>query len=281
MRKLTMLGTGSAMVTHCYNTCFFIENEDGSLFLTDAGGGNTILRQLECAGFTYQHCHHLFVTHGHTDHILGVIWVLRKIADLMNKGKYDGVFHVICHDVVCQMLMTFTQLTLKKKDFARIGSVQQDGRGILFHVVRDGERLDLPFAQLIAFDIQSTKAKQFGYELTYPDGLRLTCLGDEPYSEHERIYAAGADWLLSEAFCKYEDRERFRPYEKNHSTVKEASELAETLQVKHLLLYHTEDKTIETRRQAYAAEARLYYHGPVYVPDDLETIVLDDKTEQA
>ena len=46
MRKLTMLGTGNAMVTKCYNTCFYVTLENGALFLTDAGGGNGILRQL-------------------------------------------------------------------------------------------------------------------------------------------------------------------------------------------------------------------------------------------
>ena len=39
MRKLTMLGTGNAMVTKCYNTCFYVTLDDGALFLTDAGGG--------------------------------------------------------------------------------------------------------------------------------------------------------------------------------------------------------------------------------------------------
>ena len=45
MRKLVILGTGFAMATKCFNTCFFLELDDGSLFLTDAGGGNGILRQ--------------------------------------------------------------------------------------------------------------------------------------------------------------------------------------------------------------------------------------------
>ena len=120
MRKLTMLGTGCAMVTHCYNTCFFIENEEGSLLLTDAGGGNTILRQLELTGFDYGRCHHMFVTHGHTDHVLGVIWVIRKVADLMNKGKYEGSFHIYCHDVVKEMLLTMTKMTLKKKEMTKL-----------------------------------------------------------------------------------------------------------------------------------------------------------------
>jgi len=269
MRKLTMLGTGSAMVTHCYNTCFFIENEDGSLLLTDAGGGNTILRQLELTGFDYARCHHMFVTHGHTDHVLGVIWVIRKVADLMNKGKYEGTFTIYCHDVVKDMLLTMTRMTLKKNDFARIGD------GIELREVKDGETVALPFARLTAFDICSTKAKQFGYALDYADGMRLTCLGDEPFNEHDRAYAEHADWLLSEAFCKYADRERYKPYEKHHSTVKEASELAASLGAKHLVLYHTEDKTIATRKRDYTAEAAQYYDGVVCVPDDLETIVLE------
>ena len=53
----------------------------------------------------------------------------------------------------------------------------------------------------------------------------------------------------------YGDRERFQPYKKNHSTVKEASELAETLGVKNLVLYHTEDSDIAHRKERYTKEA--------------------------
>ena len=41
------------------------------------------------------------------------------------------------------------------------------------------------------------------------------------------------------------------------------------------MLYHTEDKTIATRKRDYTAEAAQYYDGVVCVPDDLETIVLE------
>ena len=43
--ELTMLGTGSALVTECYNTCFVLQTDTTAL-LVDAGGGNGILRQL-------------------------------------------------------------------------------------------------------------------------------------------------------------------------------------------------------------------------------------------
>ena len=146
MRKLTMLGTGNAMVTKCYNTCFYVTLDDGALFLTDAGGGNGILRQLELTGFDYQKCHHMFVTHGHTDHVLGVIWVMRKVADLMNKGKYEGEFHIYCHDVVREMLLTMTKMTLKKKDFARVGT------SIFLHELKDGSVVNFEGVQLTAFE---------------------------------------------------------------------------------------------------------------------------------
>ena len=46
--KLTILGTGNAKVTKCYNTCFVL-NKDKEYFMIDGGGGNTILKQ-ESAG---------------------------------------------------------------------------------------------------------------------------------------------------------------------------------------------------------------------------------------
>ena len=39
--NITMLGTGNAMVTECYNTCFVLEDGDKHL-LVDGGGGNTL-----------------------------------------------------------------------------------------------------------------------------------------------------------------------------------------------------------------------------------------------
>ena len=50
---ITMLGTGSALVTECYNTCFVMSDGDEH-FLVDGGGGNGILSQLKKAGFNWQ-----------------------------------------------------------------------------------------------------------------------------------------------------------------------------------------------------------------------------------
>ena len=39
--KITMLGTGNAVATECYNTCFVL-SENNNYFLVDAGGGNML-----------------------------------------------------------------------------------------------------------------------------------------------------------------------------------------------------------------------------------------------
>ena len=59
---ITMLGTGNALATRCYNTCFTLHGKDGVL-LVDAGGGNGILAQLEKAGIRREDISDLFVTH--------------------------------------------------------------------------------------------------------------------------------------------------------------------------------------------------------------------------
>lgn len=264
---LTMLGTGNAIVTRCYNTCFVLSTET-SRCLVDAGGGNGVLSQLEKAGIDLSSLHDMFVTHAHTDHILGAVWVVRMIINRMKSGRYEGAFTVYGHDKVLTVLDWICRMTLSAKDRAYLGN------GVLFHEVKDKERFEVGDMQFRCFDILSTKEKQFGFQVALPGGQRLVCLGDEPYNEANRSYVEGADWMLCEAFCLYRDRDIFKPYEKHHSTALEAGSLAEQLRVKNLLLYHTEDRNLATRKELYRAEALQHFTGRVFVPDDLETVEL-------
>ena len=55
---------------------------------------------------------------------------------------------------------------------------------------------------------------------------------------------------------------------------KEACELAESLHIHSLVLWHTEDKRPACRKELYTAEGRQYYSGNLFVPDDREIIPL-------
>lgn len=267
MEQLYVFGTGNAAVTRCYNTCFAIRDGE-EYFMVDAGGGNGILRILEDMEVPLTKIHHIFVTHEHNDHILGMVWMVRMIATAMLGGKYEGTLTIYCHGELINTIKTLCSLTIQKK-FCKLF----DDR-IIFKEVTDGCAMDILGHEVTFFDILSTKAKQFGFSFRLSDGRRLVCAGDEPMNENRLDYLKGASWLLTEAFCLYGDRERFKPYEKHHSTVKDAAELAEANQVPNLVLWHTEDKTLATRKANYMAEGQKYYHGKLYVPEDGEIISL-------
>lgn len=265
--KITMLGTGNALVTECYNTCYVLSGREGHV-LVDGGGGSAILKQLKTAGMEAGEIHHVIVTHKHIDHLLGIIWVIRVICQGMNGGTYQGDAFIYAHQELAELIEQLSRTLLNKKEIKRIGE--------RLHIVPvgDGEKKEILGHTYTFFDIGSTKAKQFGYQLELDGGRRLVCCGDEPCRERGLAYAKNCDWLLHEAFCLASQEAIFHPYEKHHSTVQDACELAERLGVKNLLLYHTEDKNIRDRQKLYRAEGEPCFKGKLWIPEDLDVIEL-------
>lgn len=265
--KLTILGTGNAAVTECYNTCFSL-SDGQEHFLVDAGGGNRILKVLKDTGIDICNIHNIFVTHEHVDHVLGIIWLIRIIGQRMNQGKYNGELIIYCHKDLAEKIQAIANMTIQQKVCRHMGE------RIRFDIVKDGDMRKVLGCPVTFFDIASTKAKQFGFTMQLTNGKKFTCVGDEPYNEANYEYVKGSDWLLHEAFCLFGEADKFKPYEKHHSTVKEACQLAESLHIPNLLLYHTEESHLPERKKLYTEEGRTYYHGHLYVPDDLEIFEL-------
>jgi len=263
--KLTILGTGNAAVCEYYNTCFAITDEAGKRhFLIDGGGGNRILKVLKDTNIPIEDIHDIFITHEHVDHILGIIWLIRMIGQRMNQGKYDGELRIYCHAELSQKVQAIAKMTIQQKVCRHMG-----GR-IRFDTIENGSERMILNCPVTFFDIGSTKAKQFGFTMILDSGRKFTCIGDEPYNHLNHEFVKESDWLLHEAFCLYSEADKFKPYEKHHSTVREACQLAEELEVPNLLLYHTEETHLSERKSLYTAEGKEYYHGNLYVPDDLE-----------
>ena len=122
MEQLIVLGTGNAQAIHCYNTCYAMKKGE-EYFLVDAGGGNGILSQLDKASIPLEKIHHIFVTHAHNDHILGMVWMIRMIATSMNKGTYDGTLTIYCHEELVDTIKTLTKLTVGKKFYKHFDEI--------------------------------------------------------------------------------------------------------------------------------------------------------------
>ena len=144
---------------------------------------------------------------------------------------------------------------------------------ILFREVTDGEQLNLAGFDIQAFDIGSKKMKQFGFRLALPDGEHVCFAGDEPVKPSTEKYARDAKWLFSEAYCLYADRDIYKPYERSHVTSLDVGSIAREMNVKNLLIYHTEDYGPD-RRERMTQEAGSVYSGHIFVPEDMETVEL-------
>ena len=146
---ITMLGTGNALATRCYNTCFTLHSSGGTVLMVDAGGGNGVLTQLERAGMRCEDIHDLFVPHAHTDHFLGCIWMMRMAL------QFHHSLHVWSHRKVLDLLTDVCRQILPMKEAKGIGGI------VVMHELEDGERFEVDDLHLQCFDIHSTKERQF------------------------------------------------------------------------------------------------------------------------
>lgn len=268
MKRLIVLGTGEAVCQRRHNTSFVLDNSE-QYFLVDGGGGHDILTSIHEMGIAWSRLKFAFLSHEHTDHLLGMVWVVRYVAELINWNRYEGGFTLYTHQAAAEKLLTVCHLLLKPAQSVLIG------KRIHVELISDAQRLTILGNRFTFFAIHSTKAPQFGFRMETPAGLSLVFLGDEPFSEYSRTYMEPCDWLLSEAFCLDSEQEYYNPHQLHHSTVRESCEMAERFHAKNLVLWHTEDETTyECRRERYTAEGKQYYSGNLVVPEDFDIIKL-------
>ncbi len=262
-----MLGTGHAMSKGYYNTCFIISGESGR-FLVDGGGGNGIIKQLDAASINWLDITDIFLTHRHTDHILGIMWMMRVFFMSLKRGELTHSVNIYGNEDVCGILTDVGMRLFGEKEKSLLGN------GLNIITVSDGEEKEILGRRVVFFDLHAKKAPQTGFAMDIGGGRKLICLGDEPYDESCFDYAVNSTWLMHEAYCLHSQSDIFRPYEKHHSSVKTACETAQRLGVENLIIYHTEDKTGAKRRELFEAEGKEYFSGGLFIPEDLETIEL-------
>lgn len=267
MEKIIMLGTGNGATMDLYNTCFVIQNEKGN-FLIDTGGSIEIIKRLNKFNINiYKDIKNIFISHSHTDHILGLIWMFKKLGRASVNGEETNKINIYCNDVVYEAIMGISNYVLPKKLVTGIESI------VDFHILNDNEKLEINGTEYTFFDINAKGTKQYGFECVL-NGKKLVFLGDETIkpSSYERVKKS--DYVMHEAFCLDSEEIKFGAYQKNHSTVKTASEIMNELEVKNLILYHTEETHGKERKKLYTQEGKEYFKGNVIVPDDFEIIEL-------
>lgn len=265
--KITMLGTGHGTATECYNTCFALSENESEYFLIDAGGGVEILRQLKYAKINIENIKNIFISHTHSDHILGAFWLVRVIERKYFSEGYEKEHFIYGNDEVINALRTIIDVLLPPR-FIELANSK-----IKLIKVKEGESIEVLNRKCTFFDIKSKDVKQFGFYIELSSGKNFTFIGDESCQEETKKYVKDSEWLFADAYKPYlKENEKERKY--RHSTVEFTVELCQEQNVKNVILSHTLDNDLKNRKKLYTDIAKKYFNGNVFVPDDLETIDL-------
>ena len=266
MAKIKMLGTGHGFVFDIYNTCFLLEN-DNKFLLVDTGGGAEIVRRLKHFNVELKDVHNIFVSHCHTDHILGLMWMLKRMSKLFVSEKYEGKLNIYCNSEVAEAIPSIYSHLFPA---SRVEAIT---KYIDMHILSDGEEFETIGLKFKAIDTMAKKNSLLGFEVDI-NNKRLCFLGDEECNPEIYEKIRNADYVMHEAFCLDSEKEIFKPYEKKHSTVKSVCEKMNKLNIKNLVLYHTEESH-ENKKELYIEEGKQYFDNNIIVPVDLEVIEIN------
>lgn len=260
MEKLIMLGTGHGSVQNSYNTCFLIESKEDKL-LVDTGGSIQIITNLKETGYSLNDINHIFISHCHTDHLLGLCWIFKlnclkhhKIKVYSNKEVYDSIKNLI------KSLYPETIQKMIIEDFT-------------FIIVEEDREYDIAGLNITFFDCLAKENSLYGFDLKLENNKSLIFLGDETCNPKLYKRIKNKDYVMHEAFCLDSDNSYPNIVKEHHATVKKVCEMLAPLNIKNLILYHTEDSH-KNKKELYEKEAKKHFNNNIIVPVDLEEIIL-------
>lgn len=79
----------------------------------------------------------IFITHAHTDHILGIVWLVRMISQYMKNGKYTGEVRIYGASEVLKKLKTISKMLISEKE------AEFFDKGIFFVGVKNDETINI------------------------------------------------------------------------------------------------------------------------------------------
>lgn len=263
--KLYVLGTGMAMVQENFNNCFVMENNN-RLMLVDAGGGSRILAQLKKTSISIYEIESAFISHNHSDHLLGFAWVLRQVLVGFMMGKRTKNLTIFGSEECLRAVREITIFTMGEELCNKFFD-----KKILFKNIVDNQKekiIGLPFT---FFETYATDMHQMGFFIKND----FVFAGDVPLDERYYKKFANAKYLCLEAFCLESERSGRELPLKKHKTVEQASQVGETLKVQNLILWHTSDNLGKKRKKVYSKEAKKYYNGNLIIPEDLDVLEIE------
>jgi len=298
--RVTFLGTSGAVPTTERNPSSLVVNREGDRLLFDAGEGTQRQMMRFGTGFAISH---VFVTHLHGDHVLGLPGLLQTmdfndreeplavhtpkgtrsdVEDLLFAASTRPTFRVRVNEVGPG------DVALSGEDYeVRAFEVDHRTTAVGYALVEDdrkgrfdrerAEELGVPVGPKFSELHEGNPVELDDGTVVRPEqvvgdprpGRKLVYTGDTRPTATTAEVAADADLLVHDA--TFADDRAERAGATGHSTAREAAELARRANAKRLAMTHISSRYTGDV-SAHESEARDVFDGAAFVPDDGQVV---------
>ena len=267
--ELTILGCGSATPTLKHMPTSQVLNVREKLFMIDCAEGTQL--QFQRAGLRYNHLSHIFISHLHGDHCLGLPGLISTLAlkgrtsdihiyapvgaEILFRPLFDFFcnnipFEILVHEIdTSHVTQIYADKSLKVTAFPLLHRMPTCGFlfqevGVLPHIRRDMiDFLEIPICHIQSIKLGAGWTTQEGRhytheELTTPSFSPRSyayCSDTRPLMSNVELLK-GVDLMFHEA--TFAESEAGRAKETFHSTAKQAASVAKAAEVGMLLIGH-------------------------------------------
>lgn len=274
--SVTLLGTGSPRpLPNRFSVSTLVEAGDQKLVI-DAGRGATI--RLYERGLRLGEIDALFITHFHSDHLIGIpdLWLTGWIGTSF--GQRDEPFRVV-GPVGTRSLMDNLQEAFAADIVIRQADEGLSPEGVAVAVeefTEDGVVYDAGGVRVTAFAVDHGDLikPSFGYRIDY-DGRSVLISGDTRYDENLIASAQGVDLVIHEVIVPHPamiENPVTRAIIEHHTTPQEAGQVfaqvgPDLAVYSHIVLLGSPDHPAPTEENLVTF-TRETYDGPLVVGED-------------
>lgn len=296
--KLVFLGTSCSTPTKARNLAATALRFDGNTFLFDCAEGTQ--RQMMKAKVSYMNIQHIFLSHLHADHFLGIPGLLATMSMHLRddplfiygpRGTNEKVMKAISlslmkinFDVKCIEVKEGTVLegskfrisaVKLKHDVPCFGYVFETkgkkGKFLRQKAIDLGVPVGPLFSKLQAGESVEIKGKKITQEMVMDysqgkKGKKISIIMDTRPAQHYFEAISGSDVLVHES--AFLEKMKERALESKHTTAKEAGEVAAKTECKKLVLTHISPRHKEADK--LENEARTVFPDVVVAEDLME-----------
>jgi ribonuclease Z len=262
MIKVTLLGTGTPFPNAARFGAAILVEAGGEKLLFDCGRGAVI--RLSQAGVPLDSVDALFLTHLHSDHVVG-------IPDLWLTGWFLGRDHPLrvwgppgTREMTEHLSLAY-QFDVQTREHTE--NLPPKGAGIDAKEIEQGDVYVHGPLRVSVFLVDHGSVKPaFGYRIDY-FGHAVIISGDTKFSQNLIDFSKGADCLIHVAWLA-DSKNPLRSL----ASGEDAGRVFAAVKPKLAVIYHYKDE------EGLAEAVRARYQGPFVIAQDLMTIEIDRET---